>query len=395
MRLLLLGAGLLLGLPAPGQTPQQPKPPVFLLHQIGTDHSEAVAVLDVDGDGRLDVTSGAFWYRAPEWDKTGYRDVRVRGELVDNCAEFAFDVNGDGLLDIITAAFSPDGIFYYQNPGRGRAPWKKVLIAESRRTESILLEDLDGDGKPDILPCHMDKQPGWWLRNQGGGFERLELGPMSTGSGCGVGDVDGDGLTDILGVYGWYRQVNAAQSRWEYHADWDLFEAGIAMAIFDVNGDGLTDVIHSKGHNYGLYWMEQKKDGAGRRSWVNHVIDDSFSCVHTMKLVDLDGDGRPEILAGKRYRPHNEKDPGAFEPLAIFYYTIEPGRQPKFTRHPVAYNSIAGAGMQFVVIDLDGDSDLDIVVGGKTGQYWFENLSVDKVPPETRDLLFNRYPARR
>ena len=59
-------------------------------------------------------------------------------------------------------------------------------------------------------------------------------------------------------------------------------------------------------------------------------------------------------------------------------------------RFPIAYNSAAGAGTQFVVVDLDADGDKDILTAGKTGQYWFENLTVNKLSREERekDLLF-------
>jgi len=53
----------------------------------------------------------------------------------------------------------------------------------------------------------------------------------------------------------------------------------------------------------------------------------------------------------------------------------------------VTYNSTAGAGTQFVVVDLDADGDLDILSAGKTGQYWFENLSINRVPWQERGLL--------
>ena len=42
-----------------------------------------------------------------------------------------------------------------------------------------------------------------------------------------------------------------------------------------------------------------------------------------LKLVDLDGDGKPELLAGKRYRGHNGNDPGSYDPLVIYYYRID------------------------------------------------------------------------
>jgi len=223
------------------------------------------------------------------------------------------------------------------------------------------------------------------------GFLKRPVGQVGSGHGVGYADVDGDGKPDILTVRGWYRQVNLARDQWEYHLDWDVKETGIRICAMDVNGDGLTDLIYSRGHGYGLYWMAQKKDAAGKRSWTEHAIDLSASQIHTMELVDLNGDGKLELLAGKRYRGHNEKDPGSFDPLNIDYYTIEAG---KLIRHPIAFNSVAGAGMQFRVVDLDGDGDLDIVMAGKTGQYWFENLTVNKVPWQKREILFNRYPPR-
>ncbi len=373
---------------------QKSKEPVFLLHQIGTDHSEGIAVFDFDRDGLLDVTSGAFWYKAPEWTRQEYRTATISGEFVSNCGEFAIDVNRDGYLDIISAGWMDDGIFYFENPKQPGVKWKRVQITPSRQTEGLYSVDIDGDGTPDILPAHWTKQPLWWIQIKDGKAVKRPIGPEGSGHGIGYGDVDGDGKNDILTVHGWYRQVNLAQDKWEWHPDYDVHEAGIAMYTYDVNGDKLADIIFGKGHEYGLFWLEQKKGKQGARTWVEHPIDTSFSQVHVVKMVDINADGKLEILAGKRYRGHNEKDPGSFDPLAIYYYTIEAGKQPRFTRYPVAFNSIAGAGTQFVTIDFDGDGDLDILVAGKTGQYWFENMTVNKVPWQKRGVLFNVYPPK-
>ena len=166
-------------------------------------------------------------------------------------------------------------------------------------------------------------------------------------------------------------------------------DAGFPIIGYDVNHDGRTDIIYGQGHSYGLYWLEQQGDRA-HPTWVKHVIDESYSQIHALKLVDIDGDGQPELLAGKRYRGHNGHDPGSYDPIVVYYYKISP--KGEFTRYAISVNGTAGAGTQFVTEDLDGDGDLDIATAGKTGVHFFENLKVDKVPPEQREkeLLLNK-----
>lgn len=374
---------------------------MFLLHKIGDDHAEGITALDVDGDGKLDVTSGAYWYKAPsnlysaeKWIQYPLRECpRRQGEFVSDCGEFAIDVNGDGAPDIVTASWfdEEDGVFWFENPKKAGVQWTKHLIARSFHTEGMAAGDIDGDGVMDIVPAHYTPKEIFWVNVKNGRATARPVGKEGDGHGAGIGDIDGDGKKDILTIHGWWRQIDLARDKWEWMPEWEFGNAaGFEILAYDVNGDGLTDIIYGHGHSYGLYWLEQKKDRSGKRTWIKHVIDESFSQVHNLKLADLDGDGKPELLAGKRYRGHNERDPGSFDPLAIFYYKIDT-RTAAFTRHPIAYNSTAGAGTQFVVVDLDGDGDLDILVAGKTGQYWFENMTVNKVPWQERGLLMTKW----
>ena len=97
-----------------------------------------------------------------------------------------------------------------------------------------------------------------------------------------------------------------------------------------------------------------------------------------MTLVDLNGDGRKDLLTGKRYMAHDGKDPGEREPLGIYWYEYRPQadkRSVLWSRHMIDYGSRAGGGMHIPVADLDGDGDLDFAVGGKSGLFLFENLT--------------------
>jgi hypothetical protein len=93
--------------------------------------------------------------------------------------------------------------------------------------------------------------------------------------------------------------------------------------------------------------------------------------------VDLNGDGRKDLLTGKRYMAHNGRDPGEREPLGIYWYEYRPGPGGKgieWVRHVIDYSTRAGAGMQIAVADPDGDKDLDFAAGGKSGLFLFENV---------------------
>ena len=79
------------------------------------------------------------------------------------------------------------------------------------------------------------------------------------------------------------------KDEWEWHGDWNMGDAGFPIIGYDVNNDGKTDIIYGHGHSYGLYWLEQTGEGANR-TWVKHTIDESYSQVHALKMVDLDGD---------------------------------------------------------------------------------------------------------
>lgn len=266
--------------------------------------------------------------------------------------------------------------------------WQKHLISRSLHTESLWRKDIDADGKDDILAVHYTAKEVFYASFSGGEpTKHVVGGKEGDGHGIGAGDIDGDGKVDVVAIRGWYRQ--AGDGKWEWNPEFHLGHSGFGLEVYDVNGDGLNDIIHGRGHSYGLFWHEQVVE-KGKRSWRPHLIDGTYSRVHNTRLADLTGDGKPELIAGTRYRGHNGDDPGGYEPLAIYYYTIDTS-DGTFTRHPIAYNSAAGAGTQFVVVDLDKDGDADLLTAGKSGQFWFENMSTNNRPRAEREkeLLYN------
>jgi hypothetical protein len=381
--------------PGPGGVPQA----TFFAHRLGTDHAEGITSLDMNGDGLPDLVSGAYWYENPgpkggEWTRHQYREAGTLNEFVSDCGEWTIDVNHDGAPDIVTAGWMTNGVWWYENPKKLGAEWKRHFISDSYDTEGGAMADINGDGKPDLIFAHYNHSGILWIDFSGPEPKVHHVGNRAQdGHGTGVADIDGDGKADILTPTGWFRQIDADKDQWEWHPDWNLDDAGFPIIGYDVNGDGKMDIIYGQGHSYGLYWLEQQSAG-NQRHWVKHAIDESFSQVHALKMVDLDGDGQLELLAGKRYRGHSGHDPGSYDPLVIYYYKID-RKTGTFTRYPVSVNGTGGAGTQFVTEDLDGDGDIDIATAGKTGVHFFENLRIDRVPKEQREkeiLLDRNWP---
>ena len=375
----------------------------FLSHRLGSDHAEGISTMDMNGDGLPDLVSGAYWYENPgvknggaagEWKRHQFRKVGIHGEFVSDCGEWVVDVNHDGAPDIVSTGWMVNGVWWYENPKKDGVLWKAHFITDSYDTEGGVFADINGDGVPDLALAHYNHSGVLWIDFAGSTPHVHHVGGKEQdGHGIGVADIDGDGSADILTPNGWFKSIDANHDKWEWHGDWQMDDAGFPILGYDVNGDGKMDIIFGQGHSYGLYWLQQVGSGTDRH-WVRQTIDESYSQIHALKLVDIDGDGQMELVTGKRYRGHNGGDPGSYDPLVIYYYKIDQ-KSAKFTRYPISVNGTAGAGTQFIATDLDGDGDIDLAVAGKTGVHLLENLMVNKVPKEQREkqiLLNQQWP---
>ncbi|TCK83148.1 FG-GAP repeat domain-containing protein [Albibacterium bauzanense] len=350
----------------------------FTKMKVSSETYESVGVFDVNGDGHPDLISGAFWYQGPKFiERHLITEVKRVGEYWDDFLTIPLDVNGDGKMDVITGGWFGATLYWLENPGTN-GTWKQHIIDETGNIETAHGWDIDGDGIMEIFPNNPGKPLKYYKLNKDaegkgtGLFTKFEVAETQ-GHGLGFGDVNGDSRSDIIVNNGWLEAPSDSKGKWSLHQEFDFGDASVPILVVDVNNDDLNDLIVGQAHSYGLDWYEQKVDQEGKRSWIKHPIDPYNSQFHTMQWMDIDGDGKPELITGKRYRAHNGKDPGANDPFGLYYFKWN---GESFTKNIISYGSVdqgKGAGIYFSIADLRGSGRNDIVVAGKDGLYIFFN----------------------
>jgi len=349
---------------------------------IADERYESAGVFDVNNDGVLDIVSGAYWYPGPHFDRQcPVGEVRAVGEYFDDFATLPMDVNGDGYTDFVTGGWWGDSIRWRENPkGDPDTEWPEHVIAETGNVESIRAWDVDGDGQLEIVP----NIPGGPLvvyklitDAEGRGTGRFAAhtiwdGPQ--GHGLGFGDVNGNGRGDFVVAGGWLEvPEDPLGGPWVFHDDFDLGSASVPILVVDVDGDGRNELVVGQSHAYGLDWWRLQRAG-NRRTWTRHPIDPVNSQYHDLIWADIDGDGQNELIAGKRYRAHCGRDPGSRDPVGIYYFKWT---GEGFAKQVIDYGPArvgTGCGIFFQAVDLRGTGRLDIVAPGKDGLYLFKNL---------------------
>lgn len=192
---------------------------------------------DVNGDGRGDFIIPDGWIEAPEkpyeqpW--TTHAEFKLGGASVPI---LVFDVNGDKRADLIVGNGHDYGLYWMeQGTGAdGKRTWTKRDIDPDRsQYHDLLLEDIDNDGKVELITGKRFRAHGWhdpgsrdpiglyYFKIDGGTFTRvtIDYGPPDKASGAGiylwVTDIDGNGWKDIVapGKEGLYLFKNRGEKK--------------------------------------------------------------------------------------------------------------------------------------------------------------------------------------
>ena len=355
---------------------------------------------DINRDSIPDIVSGPYYYLGPDYtERRIYREGRIYNpatEYAPDMVNYAYDFNGDGWTDILSTEMRAMAL--YINPAGESRRWQRFMVLPEITTEIVLLRDIDGDGKPEIIYGGATGYV-WAKPNPADPTAKWPIHHISTGSsnihGLGAGDINGDGKLDLVTPAGWYEQPaeGTAKENWTFHefdfaitAPPGVLPGGGMVGVYDVNGDSRADVVTSlAAHDWGLAWFEQKRAADGAISFVKHMIARDFSTKNTGGVVfsephasafgDVDGDGIPDFVVGKSLWHHleNYNGPDPYGPAVVYVYRTV--RNPKAEGGaefvPELVNNRSGVGSAIAIADLNKDGAADIVTASAKGTFAF------------------------
>lgn len=218
--------------------------------------SGGAAFGDYDNDGFLDLYV------------SGYIDLDLKNPPHLKCSFEGVPVTACGPLGLKGA---PDTLYHNNGDGTFTDVTAKAGITDTqlRYGFSVAFEDIDGDGRPDILVMN-DSVPNYLYHNNGDGtFEESALlagiayngdGHVQSNMGLAVGDIDNDGWMDLFITT--FADDNFTLFRNTGHGSFDdiSFPSGVATPtipflgwstfFMDFNNDGWKDIFCVEGHIY-------------------------------------------------------------------------------------------------------------------------------------------------
>ena len=275
------------------------------------------------------------------------------------------------------------------NPQGKPGHWKKHFVFHRVQGETPPFLDADGDGNPELV-AHWENhwgliQPNWaeptavefQAHHRRGTWHHFYHG-------TGIGDVNGDGRSDLLLNEGWFEQTGNKDALWIEHKFKFADKGGAQMFAYDVDADGDNDIITAlDGHGWGLAWFEHTRKDAESTFTEHKIMVDrteeskygvAFSQPHALALADLDGDGLMDIVTGKRRWAHGPK--GDIEPMAEpvnywFQLVRSANGGARFVPHLI--DNLSGLGVQITVADVNADGRPDVLTASKLGTFVFLN----------------------
>jgi hypothetical protein len=314
------------------QTIQWYHNPTWQKHIIAANLTEkdnvCIAAADIDGDGRCEIAVGAGWnpadtensgavfYLLPPADRT-QRWTPVALHHEPTVHRMHWIKNPAGRFELIVKPLHGRGnkgnegaggrVLAYTVPADPRQPWKTTVVSDFLNA-SHNFQPVNWDQDPEHELLIAGKQGIWWFGQSTGTWKRRQLGDVWAGE-VRDGRLPGGRrfLAAIEPMHGTtlaiYTEPPAGKGLWPRIQLDDTLKDGHALAIGDVLGNGTHQIVvgwramNPRGVPGIKLFVPTNNDGT---KWDAHLISGPEVAVEDLKLADLDGNGRLDIIAAGR-----------------------------------------------------------------------------------------------
>ncbi|MEP6993578.1 MAG: VCBS repeat-containing protein [Acidobacteriota bacterium] len=304
-----------------------------------------VAVGDIDGDGKMDIVCASHNTGLTSLfgdGAGGFRIVKTGLPTRDFSAQSIAlaDADGDGKLDLIAARDVPPEtaksvdktqvrVYLFRGVDKGWQ-FKADGIVGGFYSQRLSTFDFDGDGRKDVLTG--SHQAGaltlLWKNDGNGTFSPVSLPVIEIYSfhfATAPGTLGRDRAAAFADSF--YMSRNSPSTKaggisvyafrkgeWTRHRIWrkkDLAATVSALAMGDLDGDGLDDVVFADSEQDRLRVLFQQPDGSfvEAAEAEEPALNSPGECV---RLADIDGDGRLDILLSKTVKSSGPTEPGGW-----------------------------------------------------------------------------------
>lgn len=338
---------------------------------------------DLDRDGNLDIVlaKGRHW---PLVDrvllgdgKGGVRRAYDLGPASDRSYSARLvDVDGDGSLDVVISNDAPDPKRVYLNDGKGHFRAGSTYGHPEWETRNANVADMNGDGLPDIVVANRSNRPNtsnYICFNRGGGRFDADCAPVVPYSTTTItpADMNGDGLMDLVAPHrdGGQSYVHLAGARGTFSAERRIPfgppKAGIRISeVADFNGDGLSDIVAvDEESGVAVYFQER-----GGRFAPAAVIAGPAMVPYALAVADLNDDKKADVIVG-----HVEA------PSTVFF---NDGSGRHFTAVPFGDDKGTVYGFAVGDVNKDGIKDIGVARSEATNVLFFGSRHAAEKKPK-------------
>ena len=372
-----------------------------------------VAVVDVNGNGLFDLIFSSAWLdhhnpgrplplriylqTAPRHFEDASMEFGLMGIGATSVA--CADLTGNGRPDLVVAnyrsefEYDTDSFVYWGNDGGFAAD--RPLRLPTHYALQVLLADLNDDGFQEIIFCGGDQVRIYW--NDRGSFDHhrrtiLAAKGFATMFCVGavraeVADVDGDGSNELILATEQGLQIRSSRELETVQTFLPVPYSSWVTAA-DLDGDGRPELIASKYDNRVTYETESVIFWNGSDGYSPERVSRVATAGAMGNMAgDLDGDGRPVVVFNSTLQ-----GPSQFNPdFPIYIY--RGGPDGDYGVHRRLDLPSDGGTYGYVLADLDLDGYADLVISTMTGVRIFPGGPDGPQPERYQDLAIGPEPS--